>query len=443
MNGLETERQEMGASRTEVFVLGTSHSVASAEMRQRLYVELDDLYETLVRLVDRGVLAGAVPLVTCGRLEVYVATPHPESALLRLRQLLARRTGVAPEEIEAHSYVHRGRDAVAHLFRVAAGLDSVVHGEAQIIGQVRDALEHPSTRRTAGPLLLRLFQNALAAGKRVRTETEIGRGAVSLAGAALALLERQAGSLAPLSALVLGAGDTGRLVARLLRKEGVGRLTVANRTPAKAEAVARELGATAVPLEDLPALIADADVIVGAVGERDDLVHPALVADALRASGARTRWFVDLAHPRNFHPDLATLPGVRLMDLEHVFAGVEAARAARAAQLPRAEALVAEDAEAFMRWLRSRESVAVLRAVREQVLELAQAEAERAARGRTEQEREELHRLARSLAKAVLHHPTLALREADPTGTEGRRLLETATCLFGLDPARLGSAEGA
>jgi len=443
MNGLGTERREMDGSPTEVFVLGTSHSVASAEMRQRLYVELDDLYETLVRLVDRGVLAGAVPLVTCGRLELYVASPHPESALLRLRQLLARRTGVAPQEIEAHSYAHRGKDAVVHLFRVAAGLDSVVHGEAQIIGQVRDALEHPSTRRTAGPLLLRLFQNALAAGKRVRTETGIGRGAVSLAGAALALLEQQAGSLAPLSALVLGAGDTGRLVARLLRKNGVGRLTVANRTAEKAEAVARELGATAVPLEDLPALIAGADVIVGAVGERDDLVRPERVADALQSSGARTRWFVDLAHPRNFHPDLATLPGVRLMDLEHVFAGVEAARAARAAQLPRAEAMVVEDAEAFIKWLRSRESVAVLRAVREQVLELAQAEAERAGRGRSEREREALQRLARSLAKAVLHHPTLALREADATRTEGRRLLETATCLFGLDPARTGSPEGA
>lgn len=426
----------------EIFVLGTSHSVASAEMRERLYVELDDLYETLFRLVARGVLAEAVPLVTCGRLEVYAASEHPDTALLRLRQLLARRTGVAPEAIEAHSYAHRGMDAAVHLFRVAAGLDSVVHGEAQIIGQVRDALEHPATRRTAGPLLLRLFQSALAAGKRVRTETEIGRGAVSLAGAALALLGRRAGPLAPLSALVLGAGDTGRLVARLLRKNGIGRLTVANRTADKAERIARELGATAVPLDDLPGLIADADVIVGAVAERDDLVHPDLVADRLQRLAHRDRWFLDLAHPRNFHPDLATHPGVHLMDLEEVFAGVEAAREARAAQLPRAETLVAEDAQAFMKWLRSRESVAVLRAVREQVLELAEAEAERACRGRTEREREELHRLARSLAKAVLHHPTVALREADASGTEGRRLLENATCLFGVDPARFGTTEG-
>ena len=443
MNTVAHEARDTGEGPRELFVLGTSHSVASAAMRKRLYVELDELYEALARLVARGVLAEAVPLVTCGRLELYAASDRPDGALLRLRQLLARRTGVAPVDIEAHSYALRGHEAAVHLFRVAAGLDSVVHGEAQIIGQVRDALEHPSTRRTAGPLLLRLFQNALAAGKRVRTETEIGRGAVSLAGAALALLGQEAGSLAPLSAVVLGAGDTGRLVARLLRKAGVGRLTVANRTLEKAAAVAAELGAVAVPLDSLPTLIADADVVVGAVAERDDLVHAALIADTLRAAAPRRRWFLDLAHPRNFHPDLATLPGARLMDLEHVFAGVQAAREARAAQLPRAEAMVAEDAEAFMRWLRSRESVAVLRAVREQVLELAQAEAERAARGRTEREREELHRLARSLAKAVLHHPTLALREADATRAEGRRLLETATCLFGLDPTRVGSAEGA
>jgi glutamyl-tRNA reductase len=413
-------------------------------MRARLYVELDELYAALARLVSRGVITEAVPLVTCGRLELYAASDRPEGALLRLRQLLARRTGVAPEDIEAHSYARRGQEAVVHLFRVAAGLDSVVHGEAQIIGQVRDALEHPSTRRIAGPLLLRLFQNALAAGKRVRTETEIGRGAVSLAGAALGLLGREAGSLAPLSAVVLGAGDTGRLVARLLRKAGVGHLTVANRTLERAAAVAAELGATAARLDDdLPGLVADADVIVGAVAERDDLVHPALVAEALSSCAPRRRWFVDLAHPRNFHPDLATLPDVHLMDLEQVFAGVEAAREARAAQLPRAEALVAEDAEAFLKWIRSRRSVAVLRAVREQVLELAQAEAERAGRGRTEREREDLHRLARSLAKAVLHHPTLALREADATRAEGRRLLETATCLFGVDPTRVGQPEGA
>lgn len=433
----------MRAAAVEIFVLGTSHSVASAAMRERLYVELDELYAALEALIRRGVLAEAVPLVTCGRLELYGASPEPEAALRRLRLLLAKRTGVTGDDIDAHSYVRRNGDAARHLFRVASGLDSVIHGEAQILGQVRGALEHPATRLTAGPLLLRLFQNALAAGKRVRTETHIGRGAVSLAGAALSLLQRETGSLESRSALVLGAGETGALVARLLRKEGVARLTIANRSLDRAQAVAAELDATPALLDDLPTLVGDADVIVGAVAERDDLVHPDLVADALLAAGDRCRYFVDLAHPRNFHPELAMLPGVRLIDLEQVFAGVEAAREARAAQVPHAEALVEAEVEATMKWIRTRESVAVLRAVREQVLEMARQEAERAARGRSEKEREDLHRLARSLARAVLHHPTLALREADPTDTEGRRLLDTATSLFGVDASRVKEAESA
>lgn len=425
-----------------LFVLGTSHTVASAAMRSRLYVELKDLYGTLAALVDEGALAEAIPLVTCGRLEVYGVSASPETSLDRLREVLAERTGVSPEEIGAHSYVHRDDAVVRHLFRVAAGLDSVVHGEAQILGQVRDALQNPATGTTAGPILQRLFQAALAAGKKVRTETQIGHGAVSVAGAALAMLRHESGSLESRTALVLGAGDTGALVARLLAKAGVGRLVVANRSLPRAEALARELGAEATTLDDLAARVADADVVVGAVGERDDLVHPELVRDVLAGAEPRRRWFLDLAHPRNFHPGLAELPGVRLLDLEAVFARVSTARDARAAQIPQAEAIVAAAADDFMAWVRSRPSVAVLRAVREQILDLARSEADRAARGRDDDEREVLHRLARSVARAVLHHPTLALREADASRVEGRRLLETASSLFGLDGTQAEPAEG-
>ncbi|MGD8319956.1 MAG: glutamyl-tRNA reductase [Gemmatimonadota bacterium] len=423
-----------------LFVLGTSQSVASAREREMLHVDLEELYDAFGPLRERGILEEGIPLATCGRLELYAVSDDPERALRVLRTLLARRAGTSVAALVERSYVHREDQAVRHVFRVAAGLDSVVHGEAQIIGQVRDALEHPRTSESAGPVLHRLFQHALAAGKRVRTETEIGRGAVSLAGAALALLKHRVGSLAPLSAAVLGAGDTGTLMARLLRKEGIGGLTVANRSPEKAERVARELGGAAAALTDLGTLLADADVIVGAVGERDDLVTPAVLARAMEGASPRERYFLDLAHPRNFHPDLAQLPGVHLVDLEEVFRGVEAAREARAGQIPMAEAIVSEDTDAFMKWLRARPSVAVLRAVREQVLEMARAEAERYGRGRSEEEREELHRLARSLARAVLDAPTRTLREADPTRDEGRHLLESATSLFGVSPLDLEAA---
>jgi len=416
----------------ELFVLGTSQSVAPACVRERMHVDLDEVYRGLARLRDvPGLLQEAVPLATCGRLEVYGLSRRPLRAAGAMKDLLGARTGMSRGELDAHSYTRWGEDAARHLFRVASGLDSVIYGEAQILGQVREAMAHPSTGEVAGSFMKRLFQSALAAGKRVRAETEIGRGAASVAGAALCLLEAEAGTFADKTALVLGAGETGTLVARLLRKAGVTDILVANRTVATAEALAAELGGAGFGLEAVPALLSRADILVGAVAGRDDLVTVAMLR-ALVEADARPRYLLDLAHPRNLSPDLAELPGVRLLDLAEIFRQVEAAKEARSAQVPRAEAIVEAEVENFVQWVRSRQSAPVLRAVREQVLALAQEEAERRARGRSPEEREELARFARSLARTLLHAPTVALRDADPATPEGEWLLRAAPALFGL-----------
>lgn len=417
----------------ELFVVGTSQSVAPTRVRERMHVDLDEVYAALgALLTERGVLEEAIPLATCGRLELYCVSREPERALKMLVRLLARRTGVPAGELRSHIFALRGLTAVRHLFRVASGLDSVVHGEAQILGQVREAAHHPLAMTSKGPVLHRLFEMALATGKKVRTETDIGRGAASLASASLRMVEREMGSLSTVRALVVGAGETGALMARLLRKSGVGRLVVANRTEETAHAVAAPLGGTGAGLDRLPALLREADLVVGAVTAGEWLVTADMVRDAGVGSPDRPIRFLDLAHPRNFDPALASIPGVRLFDLDHVFERVEAARAARAAQVPRAETIVREQAEQFGRWLRSRRSIDVLKAVRRQVLDLAQAEAERFGQGRSEEEKEQMRLLARSLARTLLHPPTLALREADPESPEGRFLLEAAPALFGV-----------
>jgi glutamyl-tRNA reductase len=427
----------MTQSPPELLVLGTSHAVASAGVRERLHVDLDDLYRTLGRLLDRGVLDEAVPLATCGRLEVYLVTQRRHRALGLLGSLVTRHTGISGEDLASHTFHRAGREAARHLFRVAAGLDSVIHGEAQILGQVRDALHHPATVDTAGPWLQRLFQSALKTGKRVRTETEIGRGALSLAGVALSSLRRTAGSLDGMTVVVLGAGDTGALIARLLRKGRVGRLIVANRTLERAREVAAEAGGEAASLEDLPRLLASADVVIGTVAEREGLVS----AGALAGADARPRWFLDLAHPRNFDPALEALPGVHLMDLEQVFRRVEKARRERASQVPHAEAIVEEDADGYAAWMRSRGSLDVLRAIRAQVLDLARHEAARRSRGLGKEEREALQRFARSVARTLLHGPTVAIRNADPASPEGRRLIDSAASLFGIAVNGNGAAD--
>jgi glutamyl-tRNA reductase len=239
------------------------------------------------------------------------------------------------------------------------------------------------------------------------------------------------GSFAGRTAIVVGSGDTGALVARLLRKEGLARLVVVNRTLERAEALASALGASAHALEELPSLLASADVVVGAAAEAEDILTAATLGPIADAH-PRPRYFLDLAHPRNFARDLASVAGVRILDLGEVFERVSAAREARAAQVPRAEAIIDEEVERFAAWRRSRHAASVLRGIREQVLTLAHEEASRRSRGWSEEQREELQRFARSLARTLLHAPTVAIRGADPTSAEGQWLLRSASSLFGV-----------
>jgi glutamyl-tRNA reductase len=278
-------------------------------------------------------------------------------------------------------------------------------------------------------MLHRLFEGALTAGKRVRTETEIGRGAASLASAALSMLRREVGRLDSRTALVIGAGETGALMARLLRKSGIGRLVIANRTEERARALADDLAAEGHGLSSLRTLIAEADVVVGAATGAQPLVTRELV-EACRTARP-SRHYLDLAHPRSIDSAIVGLPGVRLIDLEEVFERVASARRERGEQVPGAERIVDEQVEAYMGWRRSRDNVRVLRAMRAHVLELAQEEAARFSRGRSARESQRISYLARRAARSLLHGPTVALRKADPLTSEGRALLDTAEALFG------------
>lgn len=423
----------MSGATVELFVVGSSHAVTTAEVRERLHVDNEEIFSGVRELLaGRGVLLECVPLVTCGRLELYCVAHDPDRASRLLGRLVAKRAGLPVAEVRGHAYALRGSTAVRHLFRVASGLDSVVYGEAEILGQVRVAAHDPLTERTKGPVLHRLFEHALHTGKKVRTETEVGRGAASLASAAVQLVREEMRTLEDATAIVLGAGHTGGLVATLLAKAGIGRLIVANRTLSVAEELAEALAAEARPLADLPVLLREGDLIVGAALAGEWLV----TADMIETEPERTRYFLDLAHPRNIDPAVGTVPGVTLLDLEHVFDRVEAARMARAAEVPIAEAIVKGQAELFMRWFRSRPAVGVLRALREHVIQRATDEADRFARGRGADEREDLRRFAQALARTLLHEPTVALRRADPSKDEGRALLESAQELFHVEPER-------
>ncbi|MEQ8329872.1 MAG: glutamyl-tRNA reductase [Longimicrobiales bacterium] len=410
-------------------VLGTSHVVAEEGVRERLHLPADVVVSVARGLVARGFLSEALPLSTCGRLELYGRGPAPERAAQVLRRLMSQGKGLPRHVVRTHTYHHQGAGAVRHAFRVAAGLDSVVHGEAQILGQIRDALAQARGEGLTGPLTERLFQRALATGKRVRSETDIGRGNASLASAALRLVRHDAGPLDGRSALVIGAGQTGSLVARLLRKHGVTSLVVANRTDARARALAEALGGRGVSLDRLPEELPKADIIIGAVAGSHGVLGPGDVA-GLR--DGRVRYLVDLSHPRAFDPGLATHEGIHLVDLDRISREVEQARSRRNAQVPAAEAIVDDEVGRFEEWLRRRHAVPILRGLREQVLARAQEEAERLARGGSPQDVQQARRLARAVARSLLHRPTVALRDVDPSSPDGRVLLDAAASLFGV-----------
>lgn len=414
------------------FVVGTNHALAPAATRERLGSDPQRAIEFLEGFAERARIREYVVLSTCARFELYGAAPQPERAQRMLRAAAARTAGLPIGEVLAASHALVGGRAVIHLHRVAAGLESAVQGEAQILGQVRRALVQHG-RATAGPVLHRLFQSAVETGKRVRSETGLGRGAVSLAGAALDLVRRRAGGLAEMRVLVIGAGETGSLVARVLRDAGVAELLIANRTRSRAEALADKLNGRVLDLETIQRHLPAVDLVVVAVNARSHLVT---VANLSPNGHPAPRWFLDLSHPAAIDRDaVARVPSAELIDLDSIHERVLAARAERDRQVPAAEAIVARGVDEYLDWLSSRATLPVVRKLREDVLQRARREADRHARGLAEEERRRFEEFARALARSLLHQPTRALRDVDPHTEEGRAVLRSAGLLFGIDAA--------
>jgi glutamyl-tRNA reductase len=331
----------------ELLVAGLSHRTAPLALRERMALAPEEVPHALERLVRAAGFIEGLLLSTCNRTEVYGRCEGPDAERRAHEFLTSLRPSAAPQ-IEGSLYVRAGDDALRHLFRVAAGLDSMVLGEHEIARQLSDAYELARRSGTAGPLLHRAVPRALQVGKQVRTETAIARGASSVAGAAVALAERVYRDLASCRVATVGAGETVETALRALRARAAGPLVVVNRTISRAEALARRHGGTAAPLDQLAARIADADVVVAATSASEPLVRR---ADLLPLAARRDRpWlFLDLGVPRDVEPSVADLPNVLLHDVDDLRTIADHSLARRTAEVPRAEAIVATAVTEFRR----------------------------------------------------------------------------------------------
>ncbi|MFD3725188.1 glutamyl-tRNA reductase [Streptomyces sp. NPDC058671] len=417
-----------------MLVLGISHASAPLDLLERL-AGTDRSAEDLVSDVTSvdGIDA-AVVVSTCNRLEIYAETrdgaPGPGD-LGDIGELFAQHTGVDHDEIAPHLYSHHADGAVRHLFSVASGLESVVVGEDQILGQVKLGLERSQRLDRTGRVLAKAVQTALRVGKRARNETGLNEAGRSLATAGLGFFERRVGSLHGKTALVIGAGAFAGVVVAALRRSGLDRVHVANRTPEKAQRLAETTGGAGYDLTDVPRLLTEVDVVVGATAATGHLVTARHVEEALAARDGRELFLLDLSLPHNIAPTAADLPGVTFVDLRTIAEEGQEDEISTAS-VQAAHALIDAEVEQFRTGLRLAGAKPVLTALRAAATEAAEAELNRLARrldGIDGTVRREIDRSVRRIVDKALHQPTVLVRElaADP---DGARHIAAFTRLF-------------
>jgi glutamyl-tRNA reductase len=396
-----------------LFLLGVSHRTAPVELREKLDFSSGSVGAAVQELAARASVPECVLLSTCNRSEIYVASPDPARTRQEVIDFLSEFHGLPAGEFEPHLFALTDRDAVGHLFRVSAGLDSVVVGEPQILGQVKDAFQAASERRCTGPLLGRLFTSSFGVGKRVRTETAIGAGAVSVSNEAVAIAKKIFETLDGRHVLVIGAGDISALTAKHLRDNGVGDIVITSRTHANAVALAEAVGGRSTPWSNLTQALSAADIVITATGAARPIITRADVEAAIGRHRADPLYIIDLAVPRDVEPSVGDIEQVFLYNIDDLQKFVEKNVTNRGAEVQRAEAIVSEEVERFVRWHRSRGAVPTIVALRNRFYAIRESELQRLEgkfAGLSPEARERFEEVTRLMIEKLLLEPTEQLK---------------------------------
>jgi glutamyl-tRNA reductase len=423
-----------------VLSLGISHRRASVDLLERLAFGDDDLAKAYRAAADEGAIEGAVILSTCNRVEVYAQVPTYHAGFLALKRLLAETRSVDPDELGDALYSHYEESAADHVFDVAAGLDSMVLGEPQILSQVRDAFRRAEAEHATTPLLRDLFHAAARAGRRVRTETGIAAAPDAFVAAGADLADEWLDGLLGRNATVVGAGHMATLAARHLRERGVRSIRVLNRTPERARALARRVGGDHAGLDRLAEALADSDVVVGATGASRIVLDERLVRDAMRARRDRPFFVLDLAVPRDVEPSAGSARGVRLVDIEGLRERLSRRDDVVVADVERGREIVREEVRRFSLRRRAERLAPLITGLRERGEDIVRAELERFGSELAEltpDQRSAVEALARGIVAKLLHDPIVRLKERSAPGGDSA-YATTLADLFGI--GRRGSS---
>jgi len=407
------------SSSMPILMIGLNHKVAPVEVRERLAFGPDCIPVALNELIgdESSGIKEAVLLSTCNRTEIYICTCDSSAGETRLQDFLSGHARLSPEHLHRMVYVLRGRDAAEHLMQVASGLDSLVLGENEILGQVRSAAEMAQASGATGPILSALFRYAVQAGKRARAETEIGRGDISVASVVVELAERALGPLHDRTALLIGAGKISSLTARALVRAGLRCILIANRTFAKAQKLAKNLNGRAVHFDALDEGLTEADIVICSTGAPHIVLHADAVAKAQEARSNRPLLVADLAVPRDADPEIAFIRGVKLANIDDLEIIVKTSHPLTSSVCREVEAIVRQELESFCQWVDARRCAPVIQALHSKAETICQSEVEQTLRRLgplTPRQERLVQAMGKAIASKLLHEPIVHLRELSP-----------------------------
>lgn len=416
-----------------LLLAGMSHRTAPVDVRERVAMPSEEIRKLLEENGRFKQLETYAIVSTCNRTEIYAVAERDAAEPTHLVDILAQARPAVKEIPGAHWFYLKDKEVVRHLFRVTAGLDSMMVGENQILAQVREGYRLYSESGASHPLFNKMFHQAFSCGKRVRTETKLGEGAVSVAYAGVELAMKIFGSLESKTALLVGAGETGQLAARHLMKKNLKRLLITNRTLSRAVAVADELGGEVAPFEELTRAIGEADVIVLCVEAPRYVVTAPMLAEALQKRSNRPLFFIDLGVPRNADPACNKLNNVFLYDIDALQKLAQSNVERRKNEIPLAEDIVEQMAEEFIHWFRSLRVESTIRSLMVYTEEIRQQVLEKNRKFIKPDSAKEMDALTRALVKQIFHTPLEKLKEYDSNMKHGMTRLATIQELFNLN----------